>query len=122
MENPCDKVFVPKTAESSRVTGLCDEEVLKVLEDTEKRACGVPIRLAYLTGMRAGEVCALTWDRVDFEKRTLYIEHGLTSLDKTNWRIDPFIADSAVEYGISWTTSDSNPLYADNKIDHSSQG
>ena len=29
---------------------------------------------------------------------------------------DPFIADSAVEYGISWTTSDSNPLYADNKI------
>lgn len=29
---------------------------------------------------------------------------------------DPFIADSAVEYGISWTTSDSNPLYADNGI------
>lgn len=89
VENPCDKVFVPKTAESSRVTGLCDEEVLKVLKDTEKRACGVPIRLAYLTGMRAGEVCALTWDHVDFEKRMLYIEHGLTSLDKTNWRISP---------------------------------
>lgn len=88
-ENPCDKVFIPKTATSTHVTSLCDEEILSVLKDTEKRPYGVPIRLAYLTGMRAGEVSALTWDDIDFEKRMVYVRHGLTSLDKTHWRIGP---------------------------------
>ena len=35
---------------------------------------------------------------------------------------DPFIADSAVEYGVSWTTGDDNPLYADNKIKENDKG
>ena len=29
---------------------------------------------------------------------------------------EPYVADKAVEYGISWTTSDNNPFYADNGI------
>ena len=29
--------------------------------------------------MRTGEVCALTWDKVDFEKRIISIEHNVYS-------------------------------------------
>lgn len=35
---------------------------------------------------------------------------------------DPFIANKAVEYGITWTTSDDNPLYADNGIAENDKG
>ncbi|WP_133967229.1 site-specific integrase [Eubacterium limosum] len=88
-ESPCDKVFVPRTATISHITGLSDDEILQVLKDTEKKAYGIPIRLGYLSGMRAGEVSALSWDDVDFEKKVVYIRHGLTSLDKKHWRIGP---------------------------------
>ena len=35
--------------------------------------------VACFTGMRTGEVCALTWDNIDFEKRTINIEHNVYS-------------------------------------------
>ena len=31
------------------------------------------------TGMRTGEVCVLTWDKVDLEKRIISIEHNVYS-------------------------------------------
>ncbi|MBN1039061.1 site-specific integrase [Clostridium botulinum] len=34
----------------------------------------IPLQIAFNTGMRAGEVCGLTWDCVDFEKKTIRIE------------------------------------------------
>lgn len=35
---------------------------------------------------------------------------------------EPTIADHAVSYGISWTTSDNNPGYADNQIQENDKG
>ena len=32
--------------------------------------------------MRTGEVCALTWDKVDLEKRIISIEHNVYSKEK----------------------------------------
>ena len=37
---------------------------------------------ACFTGMRTGEVCALTWDKVDLEKRIISIEHNIYSTVK----------------------------------------
>ena len=34
---------------------------------------------ACFTGMRTGEVCALTWDNIDFKKRIINIEHNVYS-------------------------------------------
>ncbi|WP_242840866.1 site-specific integrase [Metaclostridioides mangenotii] len=31
----------------------------------------IPLQIAYYTGMRRGEVCALTWDDIDFNKKTI---------------------------------------------------
>lgn len=35
--------------------------------------------VACFTGMRTGEVCALTWDNIDLEKRIINIEHNVYS-------------------------------------------
>lgn len=35
---------------------------------------------------------------------------------------DPYRADKAVEYGVSWTAGDDNPLYADNEITENDKG
>ena len=35
---------------------------------------------------------------------------------------DPFIADSAIEYGATWTVSENGYLYADNKIKETAKG
>ena len=35
---------------------------------------------------------------------------------------DAFVADHAVEYGVSWTTGDDNPFYADNQIQENDKG
>lgn len=35
---------------------------------------------------------------------------------------EPFIADSAIEYGVSWTVGEDNPLRADNKIKENDKG
>lgn len=35
---------------------------------------------------------------------------------------EPFVADHAVEYGVSWEVSDDNPLHGDNKIIENAKG
>ena len=37
----------------------------------------LPIQIAYHTGMRAGEVCGLTWDDIDFENQVLYVRRSM---------------------------------------------
>ncbi|MBQ8919090.1 MAG: site-specific integrase, partial [Acidaminococcaceae bacterium] len=41
------------------------------------RQVSMVIRLALATGMRRGEIFGLTWDRVDFDKRTVRIDRNL---------------------------------------------
>lgn len=56
------------------------KEVIDVFfeEYPETSNIGLAARIAYWTGLRLGEVCALTWDNVDFENKILYVEHALS--------------------------------------------
>jgi len=56
---------------------LSPDEFKKLMECAEDHlkpvlACG------YYTGMRSGEICALTWDKVDFAARMIRLEKGDT--------------------------------------------
>lgn len=41
----------------------------------------VPLQIAFNTGLRAGEVCGLTWNDIDFKNKTLEVNKILTKKD-----------------------------------------
>ncbi|MCI8431499.1 MAG: tyrosine-type recombinase/integrase, partial [Lachnospiraceae bacterium] len=51
--------------------------ILKKFINNDTFTCAFLV--ACFTGMRTGEVCALTWDNIDFEKRIISIEHNVYS-------------------------------------------
>ena len=78
--NPSLKVRLPKydIPDSDPVYILSNEEVEKILERFSNNPC---VYYAFLTscftGMRTGEVFALTWDDIDFENKTIDVEHSI---------------------------------------------
>ena len=81
--NPCEGITLPeqKRKESSDIRFFTDEErKLIVNEATRKFSNGVSayrLGWAYVlllySGLRVGELCALTWKDIDFEERTIKV-------------------------------------------------
>ena len=74
--NPSLKVRLPKydIPDSDPVYILSNEEVEKILERFSNNPCVYYAFLtAYYTGLRVSEVFGLTWDDIDFVKRTITV-------------------------------------------------
>ncbi len=83
--NPARRVTVPKVDEEKKVNCLQPDElkaVLEALEDEETRTQAVIYTLLY-TGMRRGELCALKWDKIDFEKRQITVDAAVSYTKET---------------------------------------
>lgn len=48
-----------------------------LLNDEISYYLALPVQISYHTGMRAGEVCGLTWDDVDFENQCIYVKRSM---------------------------------------------
>lgn len=74
-ENPCSRAEHPK-AEEIDVRVLMEEEIPKLLDALSDVPAhfSVITQLALLLGARRGEICALRWSDIDFEKGTLSIK------------------------------------------------
>ena len=80
-ENPCSRAEHPK-AEEIDVRVLTEEEIPKLLDallDAPPQY-SVITQLALLLGARRGEICALRWSDIDFEKGTLSIKRTVQSI------------------------------------------
>lgn len=87
-ENPMAYVKMPK------YDAIKDIDDLKIisLDDFKKivarfpigRTFFIPLQIAFHTGLRASEVCGLTWDNIDFENNTLEVNKILVT-DGHNW-------------------------------------
>lgn len=78
--NPSLKVRLPKydIPDSDPVYILSNEEVEKILERFSNNPCVYYAFLtAYYTGMRVSEVFGLTWDDIDFVKRTITVNKNI---------------------------------------------
>lgn len=80
-ENPCSRAEHPK-AEEIDVRVLTEEEISKLLDALSDAPpqYSVITQLALLLGARRGEICALRWSDIDFEKGTLSIKRTVQSI------------------------------------------
>jgi len=49
----------------------------KVVAGTENTDYQLPIQIAYYTGLRAGEICALTWDDIDLQNMCVSVSKSM---------------------------------------------
>jgi integrase len=75
--NVCDLVSLPRQVRHKPQT-LSREQSLKLLNASRGHPLEPLIMLALTTGMRHGEIAALRWSNIDFEARTLEVEHTVT--------------------------------------------
>lgn len=86
-ENPALYVSMPKENEKPKKSDdlkiITLEQFNKILERfPEGSNFYIPLQVAFNTGLRGGEVCALQWDNLDLENKTLTVEHTLVSKGK----------------------------------------
>lgn len=70
--NVCEAVELPKQSKKERRV-LTSDEQKRLVEELQKDSQGVMYVVALFTGMRRGEVLALTWDDVDLENATINV-------------------------------------------------
>ena len=63
------------------VETITHEEYVEItdylLNDADNSFLALPIQIAYHTGMRAGEVCGLTWDDIDLNNYHIYLRRSM---------------------------------------------
>ncbi len=80
--NPCETVPRPKPPRPE-VSVLDGKQVMKLLAASRNTRDRALLTLAVTTGMRQGEIFALTWDDVDLAARTIAIKRTLA---EDRWR------------------------------------
>ena len=81
--NPCEDITLPEAnrKEDSDIEFFTKEERIKIVEEATRTyqdgkhvyRLGWMFVLMLYSGMRVGEVCALTWDDIDFSARTINV-------------------------------------------------
>jgi integrase len=64
-------------AEPRALPAMKRESVRLLIEAARGTRLEVPVAVVAVTGLRRGEVLALRWSNIDFEKRALYVEESL---------------------------------------------
>ena len=80
-KNPAQHVQVPKT-KKYQAQVYTSEEVQVLLESVMDTDMEIPIALLVGLGLRRGEVLALRWQDVDFEKGKVYIRRNMVKVGK----------------------------------------
>jgi integrase len=72
-DNPYNYVIKPKFKNIKKEIQTITKEQFNILlkRFPKGNLYHIPLQIAYYTGMRRGEVCALTWDDIDFNKKTI---------------------------------------------------
>jgi integrase len=88
-ENPMQYVKMPKNenikAETDRKV-LTQDDFARIVERfPEGNSFYIPLQIAYHTGTRVSECCALTWDDVDLENKFVYVNKQVIKKDKKQW-------------------------------------
>lgn len=73
LEDICENIVLPKK-KNQRIHALSPKEQAQLEKTADKDAAGLPTLIALHTGLRIGEISALTWGNIDLENRKLYVQ------------------------------------------------
>jgi integrase len=77
LKNPCNNIEIPGKKEEVKNTNdlyiLSHEEVKKIMSYLKGNKYELVFKMALFTGMRQGELLALTWDDIDLENKIIHI-------------------------------------------------
>lgn len=79
-ENPNRYTSIPKK-KKYEASVLSAEEVARIVKEAKEEELYPIVVTTVYTGMRKGEVMALKWENVDFQKRRIYIKNSLCKID-----------------------------------------
>lgn len=87
-ENPFEDIRRPKKG-WKELNGVNDSEkrneIADVLASLPLDEMKVAFNLAYWTGMRRGEICALRWNDIDLEEDVIWVRHSIGTDDMGNY-------------------------------------
>lgn len=82
-KNICDDIRTPKSEKApKKVTAFTLSEQRKLVSVIDKCKYSVQLQLSLYTGMRMGEINALTLDCIDFEEKTITVTRTITRLQR----------------------------------------
>ena len=76
-KNPCKAIKLPKV-ETKKKRPATKEEYEAMVKVSKDHRLGFTIPLLFETGIRRGELLALTWDDVDFQKKRIHVTKQYT--------------------------------------------
>lgn len=79
--NPTELCDLPK-AHRKEIRPMEKNEILKFLQAIEGTKYGLVYQVTLFTGLRKGEVLGLTWDCIDFQRNTIYVNKQLQKTKK----------------------------------------
>ena len=82
MQNPTDNAIIPKS-QKKEMRVLSVQEQLRLLNVVHLHRLGFAIKFDLATGLRIGELCALKWTDLNYQKKTVKISRTLQRI-KTN--------------------------------------
>ena len=88
-ENPMQYVKLPKNENIKGETNrkvITQKEFERIIERfPQGNSFYIPLQIAYHTGTRVGECCALTWDDIDLENRIIKVNKIILKKDNKQW-------------------------------------
>jgi len=83
--NPCTALIVPHNAPKSHRRALIDTEI-SMIENTPHKAQRASMIMLY-AGLRRGELIALTWNDIDLNKKTIFVNKAVEFINGQNPQI-----------------------------------
>ena len=80
-KNPAKQCTLPKKKKDKKYKAFKQEEISKIMKSINyDNSFGVIVMLAFATGLREGEILALTWEDFDFENKCVSINKALSHI------------------------------------------
>lgn len=109
-DTPCRNVILPKNKSKKKKPVLDEEQTKRFMELLETKNCDLDIKrmikVLLYTGLRSGEMLALSWDDINFQDMTISIEHNLADVGGKHWLTTPKTESSIRTIGMSQTLAD----------------